>query len=185
MNRLIQDLLDVARIEAGTLSIEREHVSARDLLAEVLQTQQAVAAAASVRIRLDVQGQLADLWSDRERLVQVFENLIGNAVKFTPPGGQISIGAATRGGEAVFWVADTGSGIAGEDLPRLFDRYWQASWTDKRGAGLGLAIVKGIVEAMGGRIWVQSELNVGTTVFFSVPVVQPNEQPHPGSPPPR
>ena len=106
-------------------------------------------------------------------LLQVFENLIGNALKFTHPGGRITVGAAPRAGETLFWVADTGSGIASEDVVHVFDRFWQSRKADRRGAGLGLSIVKGIVEAHGGRIWVESLIGRGSTFFFTIPAAPP------------
>jgi signal transduction histidine kinase len=99
----------------------------------------------------------------------VFENLIGNAIKFTKPGGRITVGAASKAREVIFRVADTGSGIAPEKLPRVFDRFWQATRANRQGAGLGLPITKGIVEAHGGRIWVESTPNRGTTFSFTIP----------------
>ena len=103
-----------------------------------------------------------EVWADLDRLLQVFENLIGNAVKFTQAEAE-SVGAAPRKGEILFWVADTGPGIAAENLPHLFDRFWQAQKDRRRGAGLGLPIAKGIVEAHGGRIWVESMPGRGST----------------------
>jgi signal transduction histidine kinase len=99
------------------------------------------------------------------------ENLIGNAIKFTKAGGIITVGAALRGGEMMFWVADTGAGIAADDLPHVFDRFWQAQKGKRSGAGLGLLIVKGLVEAHGGRIWVDSTRGRGTTFQFTIPTV--------------
>jgi len=112
---------------------------------------------------------LPDVWADRDRLEQVFENLVGNAVKFTPRGGTIVVGATPRAGEVLFWVADTGAGIASGDLPHVFERFWQARRPGRRGAGLGLPIVKGIVEAHDGRIWVESTPGRGSTFFFTIP----------------
>jgi signal transduction histidine kinase len=102
----------------------------------------------------------------------VFENLIGNAVKRTRPGGRITAGAASHDGEVMFWVKDTGAGISAEELPHLFDRFWQAHKTRRAGAGLGLQIVKGIVEAHGGRLWEESKPGVGTTFYFTLPTAQ-------------
>jgi signal transduction histidine kinase len=102
----------------------------------------------------------------------VLENLIGNAVKFTNAGGRITAGAAPRDGEVLFWVEDTGAGIAAEEMPHVFDRFWQAQKTRRGGAGLGLQIVKGIVEAHDGRIWVESKVGVGTTFYFTLPAAQ-------------
>ncbi len=111
---------------------------------------------------------MPDVWADRDRLLRVFDNLVGNALKFTPPGGHIRVGAALNEDEVRFWVADTGVGIATEDLPHVFDRFWQARKGERRGTGLGLTIVKAIIEAHGGRIWVESALGVGTTFFFAL-----------------
>jgi len=102
----------------------------------------------------------------------VFENLIGNAIKFTEAGGSISVGATPRDGEVLFWVADTGVGMAADDLPHVFERLWQASRSGRAGAGLGLPIAKGIVEAHGGRIWVDSALGAGSTFFFTIPTAE-------------
>ena len=169
MNRLIQDLLDVARMEAGQLRVERARLAARDLIVEAAEMQRPLLALSSLDLRLDVARDLPEVWGDRHRLLQVFENLIGNAMKFTRAGGRITVGAVSREQEVVFWVADTGCGIAAESLPRVFDRFWQATRDGRRGAGLGLPITKGITEAHGGRIWVESTLGRGTTFFFSVP----------------
>jgi signal transduction histidine kinase len=103
----------------------------------------------------------------------VCENLIGNAIKFSEAGGWIVVGAASRDHEVVFWVSDTGSGIASEDMPRVFDRFWQATRAGRQGAGLGLPITKGIVEAHGGRIWVESTPGRGTTFSFTIPKAAP------------
>ena len=99
----------------------------------------------------------------------MLENLVGNAIKFTPAEGRITVGAAPREGEVLFWVADTGSGISPDGLPHVFDRFWQARKGAHHGAGLGLPITRGIIEAHGGRIWVESTLGRGTVFFFTVP----------------
>jgi PAS domain S-box-containing protein len=169
MNRLIQDLLDVTRMEAGRLSVELARVSAGQVVSDSVEAQRSLAASAALELRLDVARELPDVWADCDRLLQVFENLIGNAVKFSKPGGQIVVGAVPREGDVLFWVADTGAGIPSEDLPHVFDRFWQARKAERRGAGLGLPIVKGIVEAHGGRIWVESTPNRGSTFFFTIP----------------
>ncbi len=169
MNRLIQDLLDVTRMEAGRLSVEPARVPVQQIVSESVEAQKTLGTSASLELRLDVALGLPEVWADRDRLLQVFENLIGNALKFTKPGGRITVGAARRGGEVLFWVTDTGGGIAAEDLPHLFERFWQARKAERRGAGLGLPIVKGIIEAHGGRIWVESLPGQGSTFFFTIP----------------
>lgn len=170
MNRLIQDLLDVAQVEMGELRVQRARMGAGALLGEAVDTQRSLAASAQLSLEVEMPAELPELWADRDRLLQVFENLIGNALKFTQAGGQITVGAVAREGDVLFSVADTGCGIAPESLPHVFDRFWQAAeHTGRLGAGLGLPITKGIVEAHGGRIWVESTLGQGTTFFFVIP----------------
>ncbi|PRQ06025.1 sensor histidine kinase [Enhygromyxa salina] len=171
MNRLIGDMLDITALEAGSLAIVRGAVSVQGLLDEAVDTEYAAAARAQLCIRVEVTEQLPDLYADRDRLLQVFDNLIGNAIKFTPPGGEVVVGAQPQLGVVQFCVSDTGAGIPQDKLTRVFDRFWQAKKTDQRGAGLGLPIVKGIIEAHGGTIWVCSEPGEGTSFYFTVPAV--------------
>jgi signal transduction histidine kinase len=115
--------------------------------------------------------ELPAIWADRDRLLQAFENLMGNAIKFSARGGHVTVGARSREREVLFSLQDTGPGIAAEDLPHVFDRFWQTQKAGRRrGAGLGLPIVKGIVEAHGGHIWVESRVGEGSTFYFTVPV---------------
>ena len=169
MNRLIQDLMDVALMEAGQLTIKRARLPPGDLIAEVVEMQRPLAASSSLELGVDVGADVADVSGDWDRLLQVFENLIGNAVKFTQAGGRITVGAASRDEEVVFRVADTGCGMPAEHLPHVFDRFWQATRSGRQGAGLGLPITRGIVEAHGGRIWVESTVGRGSTFFFTIP----------------
>jgi signal transduction histidine kinase len=169
MERLIQDLLDVALVEAGQLTIERSRLSAGGLIVEAVDMQRPLASSSSLELRVEVAPNVPEVWGDRDRLLQVFENLIGNAIKFTKAGGRITAGASSRDDEVVFWVADTGCGIASANLGRIFDRFWQAFRGGRRGAGLGLPIAKGIVEAHGGRIWVESTEGSGSTFLFTIP----------------
>lgn len=184
MNRLIQDLLEVSRLEAGRLSIQRVRIRPGDVIAEVVATQVELARAAGLTLIADASSDLPEVWADRDRLLQAFENLVGNAVKFTREGGRITVGATPGEGEVVFRVADTGAGISAEDLPHVFDRFWQAEPSDRRGAGLGLAIVKGIVDAHGGRVEVESAPGQGSTFSFTIPTdPRPGARPTPGRPP--
>jgi signal transduction histidine kinase len=181
MNRLIQDLLDVALMEAGELPIEHARLSAAGLIVEAVDMQRLLASSSSLELRVEVDPAVAEVWGDRDRLLRVFENLIGNAIKFTQAGGRITVGATARDDEIVFRVADTGRGIASEDLPRVFDRFWQAPSAGRKGAGLGLPITKGIVEAHHGRIWVESTLGSGSTFFFAIPIASapsPSDKDH-------
>jgi PAS domain S-box-containing protein len=169
MDHLIQDLLDVARLDAGRLELEPARVPVQDLLAEAVDAERALAAAAGVELRVEAAAELPDVWAERERLLQVFMNVIGNALKFTPRGGQVVVSAAADEEAVRFCVRDTGAGLAADDLPLLFDRFWQARRADRRGVGLGLPIAKGIVEAHRGRIWAESALGQGSTFHFTIP----------------
>jgi len=123
-----------------------------------------------VTISLEVDPAVRTAWCDRRRLLQVFDNLIGNATKFTQHGGRIVVRVAVKDEEVMFSVMDTGIGIAPDALPHVFDRFWQATTRSRRlGAGLGLPITKGIVVAHGGRIGVESEVGRGTTFSFTIP----------------
>jgi PAS domain S-box-containing protein len=168
MRRLVQDLLDVSMIEAGHLPIHREVVDVRDLIVEsqTLVLPQVKAQRARIEIRLAAD--LPRVSIDRHRILQVLLNLLGNALKFGAAGGLMTIGAERQDDAIRIWVQDTGNGIPPEQLPRVFDRFWRA---DRRaGAGLGLAVAKGIVEAHGGEIRATSEVGLGSTFFFTLPI---------------
>lgn len=174
LNSLIQDLLDVATIEAGQLTVEHEPVSVPQLARDVVESQSPLADAAKLQLHVDIGDDVPDIRGDRNRLLRVFDNLISNAIKFTPEGGRVAVSADVKDGDVVFAIADTGSGIEPENLAHIFDRFWQAATRARRlGAGLGLPITKGIVEAHAGRIWVESVLGQGSKFFFSIPVAQP------------
>ena len=174
MDRIIQDLLSAALIEVGELTMQPTRLSTSRLVTEAVDMQRPAASSSSVELQLDLEPDVRDIWADHDRLLQVLENLIGNAIKFTSPGGRITVGAASTGNEVLFRVADTGCGISPGDMPQIFDRFWRATErTGRVGAGLGLHITKGIVEAHGGRIWVESTLGRGSTFFFSIPRVRP------------
>lgn len=169
-NRLIQDLLDVSRIEAGGFAVTVEPVAPELLLSETAEAMSPTAAAAQVTLSCHADDDLPDVMADRERLQQVFSNLIGNAVKFTPVGGSIDVVATASGPFAVrFSVRDSGQGISEDNLPHIFDRFWQARHSKRTGAGLGLAIARGIVEAHDGAISATSKLGAGTEIAFELP----------------
>lgn len=177
-DRLIQDLLDVARIEGGGLAVKRTPCEPANLLDDALEVMRSGATKAEVTLTGVSQPGLPQVEADHDRILQVFSNLVGNAVKFTPAGGRIDLRAARSEDDVCFSVADTGPGIAADYLPYVFDRFWQARPTDRRGAGLGLAIAKAIVESHGGRIWAESTLGHGSTFFFTIPV-RPSSAPQP------
>lgn len=166
---LLGELLDAATIEAKSLRLELGPCEVGGLLAEIVEMLAPMAEQQGVRLRACPPDGGALIPCDRGRMHQVLSNLAGNALKFTRAGGEITLRAERAGAAVRFSVSDTGAGIAPEDLPRLFDRYWQARATRSAGAGLGLYIVKGIVEAHGGEISVQSKLGEGTTFSFTIP----------------
>jgi signal transduction histidine kinase len=170
MNHLIQDLMDVAKNQAGKLSVQPSVQEVQPLIAEALELHRPLALKKTVHLDSALDGPLPPVHADRERVLQVFSNLLGNAVKFTPEGGWISIQAQAQDLEVQFAVSDTGPGIPEHDLPHLFDPYWQALRGSRESAGLGLAITKGIVTSHGGRIWVESRLGKGSTFYFTLPV---------------
>jgi len=172
-NSLIEDLLDVTRIDSKRLAVDQTMVDAQALIDEALLDLAPLATEAGIGLAHAWEGDPLRVPADRKRIYQVFSNLVGNALKFTPKGGRIDVRGLMSGGDAVFTIADTGAGIPAENLPHLFDRFWQARETRRAGAGLGLYIAKGIVEAHGGRLWVESTLGTGTTFSFTLPLVVP------------
>lgn len=170
MERLIQDLLSVTAIEAGRLSIAPRKLRVEDLFREASEMLEGVAREKSITLTVDRAADLPPVRGDPARVLQVFSNLVGNAVKFTPEGGVITLSAARSGDGVQCAIADTGSGIPPEDLPRIFGEFWQSKRGDHRGVGLGLAIARGIVEAHGGSIGVRSEVGRGSVFSFSLPV---------------
>jgi signal transduction histidine kinase len=173
MDRLVSDLLDVTRIEGGKLPLKLDKWAVADLINLAAEDMAPRAAAKSLALRTEVRDGAGVVCCDRNRVLQIFANLIGNAVRFTPEGGVISIGVEDMNTEYRFHVRDTGVGIRAAQLPHIFDRFWRSREReperDKRGTGLGLTIAKGVVELHGGRIWVESEQGHGTTVYFTLP----------------
>ncbi|HJQ40777.1 MAG TPA: HAMP domain-containing sensor histidine kinase [Thermoanaerobaculia bacterium] len=173
MNRLIADLLDVTRLEGGKrLPIEPAPVSVNGLLTEAQELFRAQAAVAGVSIEADSRRGVEAVFADHHRVMQVLSNLIGNSLKFTPPGGTIRVSAEPHPDGVLFTIADTGPGIPKEHIGHIFTPYWQAKRAERLGAGLGLAIVKGIVESHGGEIWAESQPGQGTQFRFTLPAAQ-------------
>ena len=171
MNSLIEDLLDTAKIEARHLYVERKPCAVGPLINEAMDLPRVLAESKGLELKSQVSSDLPGVFVDRHRILQVFANLIGNAIKFTAPGGTIIVRAEKFDEDDIqFSIEDTGPGIDEEETPHLFDRFWQARKTARQGTGLGLFIVKGIVEGHGGMIWVKSQLGVGSRFYFTLPV---------------
>jgi PAS domain S-box-containing protein len=170
MSRLVQDLLDLKRAEAGVLRVQPRAVVVADLVSDAVDLLRPIAAASSLDLTADIAEGLPPVLADRDRIEQVLSNLIGNAIKFTPRRGGITV-RVDRDGEVVrLAVSDTGPGISADQLPHIFRRFWQGDRVDRRGIGLGLPIAKAIVEAHGGRIWAESEPGWGSTFYVTLPV---------------
>jgi PAS domain S-box-containing protein len=168
---LINDILDLSKVEAGRLELNRENVPVATALAEVLVSIRPAAAAKDIAVHSSI-GPDVTVFADRIRFKQILVNLLGNAVKFTPEGGRIWVEAAERRGRLTVSVSDTGLGISIEEQEAIFDAFHQAGATTKgikEGTGLGLAITKRLVEEHGGRIWVESEPGKGARLSFTMP----------------
>ena len=170
MQRLIQDLLDVARVESGRLTIQKAIIDASELAHSACDAHTPIAETKRIKLICDI-GELPKINADRDRLLQVFGNLIGNAIKFTPPGGTITVRGFTERGMVVFQIQDSGSGIPESDLRNVFRPYWQAKKTAHMGAGLGLAIVRGIMDAHGGTASATNGPGGGALFTISLPGV--------------
>jgi two-component system OmpR family sensor kinase/two-component system sensor histidine kinase BaeS len=173
LERLIDDLRLLALADAGELALYPEPVSPAHLVADARRSFAQQAEERGVSLHAAAPAGLPELSADPQRVGQVLGNLVANALRHTPAGGTVTVGAAAADGAVVFTVSDTGAGIAPEDLPRIFDRFYRADRSRARlsgGAGLGLAIARRIVEAHGGRIWAESEPGRGTAVRFTLPV---------------
>jgi signal transduction histidine kinase len=169
MNRLITDLLDVTQITSGRLSIDTRPIDVLSICEDARAMFTPLLEKKSQELRCSCDGESGAVLADRDRIAQVLANLVGNAHKFTPEGGRIALSAVPHPDGVEFTVSDTGPGLGSQDLPHVFDRFWQARRVRRGGVGLGLPITKGIVDAHGGRIWVESSAGVGTTFHFVLP----------------
>ena len=177
MRRLVDDLLDLARIDAGMLALKVGEVDLDEVLGEVLGISAGQADARRVRLVREDSCAGIRLRADRNRVLQILLNLVGNAVKFSPPGAEVLVGCGRATGvhggsdeRGEIFVEDHGPGISASDLSRLFEPFWQSHPLDGRGSGLGLAIVKGLVEAQGGRVAVQSQPGQGSRFSVTLPL---------------
>lgn len=172
LSRIIDDLLDMAKIEAGRVMLHRGFVDPSSLVGHVLQSMRPLAESKQLQLEARVREGISGVFADADRITQVLVNLLSNAVKFTAEGGRLTVGVEEQANEVQFSVTDSGCGIAPEDLPKLFEKFQQfrrGTGTGAKGTGLGLAISKRLVELHGGRIWVNSIKGAGSTFSFSLP----------------
>ncbi len=179
MHRLVDDLLDVARMEMGGVALELADRDPAALFADAEAMLRPLAEARSVRLEFTVGDPAPSVRADGFRVVQVLSNLVGNALKFSPEGSRVSVTCAAAGGELRVSVSDQGPGIPADQLPHLFGAFWQADRGDRRGVGLGLSIARDVVEAHGGRIWVDTLPDAGSTFHFTLPFSATPEPPLP------
>ncbi|HUG52293.1 MAG TPA: HAMP domain-containing sensor histidine kinase [Vicinamibacteria bacterium] len=171
MERLLADLLSLARLQGGrTLPVQPEAMDLSALLEEVYEAFSRPALSQGRRLEYRIGASLPDVYADRDRIHQVLANLVGNALKFTPRGGAVTMEAEVAGGEVRCSVRDTGPGMTEEEMERLFDPFWQAEKTARFGFGLGLKIAKCIVEAHGGSMYVDSVWGSGSSFSFTLPL---------------
>ena len=169
MSRLIGDLNDLSRFESGTFQVAAACHAVGELLSEVVGSLEPLARAKGIALAVEPRPISTTIRCDRDRVIQVLSNLIGNAVRFTPPGGAISVLTVCAERAVSFTVRDSGPGMSAKERERMFDKYWQGGHSVGEGRGLGLYIAKRIVEAHGGTIWCESEPGHGAAVSFALP----------------
>jgi two-component system phosphate regulon sensor histidine kinase PhoR len=171
LSHMVTELLELTRIESGQVPLQLSSISPCQLLGDASERLRLQAERAGLRVHIDCPQDLPEVTADPPRLEQVLVNLIHNAVKYTPGGGEISLKASHQDEEIIFSVRDTGVGIPSDDLPRVFERFYKADRARSGGGtGLGLAIARHLVEAHGGRIWAQSVESQGSTFSFTIPI---------------
>lgn len=173
--RLTDDLLKLSKMDADRLDLEVRRISVTPFVQSCVETSQRLAAEKDLRISVNLQDSVPDIAADRRRLAEVLQNLLDNAIQYTPSGGQIMVSTSANGDEVTFTVSDTGIGIPQVDQPRIFERFYRVDVARSRevgGTGLGLSIAKHLVEAHGGRIWVDSEVGRGSQFHFTVPLFE-------------
>jgi signal transduction histidine kinase len=167
---LISDLLDFSKIQSGSFSVEPYAERLENIILPAIDGIKTLAEAKQQAVECSIESNLPEVAADARRVERVLSNLLSNAIKFTGQGGKILVSARQRDNTIVTTVSDEGAGISRENLPKVFDRFWQPEETRRLGSGLGLSIAKGIVEAHGGKIWAESELGKGSSFSFTLPL---------------
>jgi signal transduction histidine kinase len=176
MNAIVGDLLNISQFESGKFILHSARTDASTLLRDATEVLLGLAESRGIILQAEIAPSLPPVHADYERVLRVFSNLVGNAVKFCQPGAKVTISARAEDGFVRFLVRDEGPGVAPENIPKLFDRFWQSDNADQRGLGLGLSIVKAIVDAHGGAVGVESEQGRGSTFWFTLPVAEVAKQ---------
>jgi two-component system phosphate regulon sensor histidine kinase PhoR len=170
LTQMVQELLELAKIESGRVPLRRKFSSPGELVERAVERLQVQAERSGLSMTVSYPDNLPEVLADSSRVGEVFVNLLHNAIKFTPPGGKISVSAYSEKGKVVFLINDTGVGIEPESLPRIFERFYKIDRArSSGGTGLGLSIAKHIIESHGGKIWVESELGKGSSFYFTLP----------------
>jgi len=182
LHRIIEGLLEMGRIRSGRVLMDLRPLFPEDLVSQGMEGMRASFRDKGVTLESDVPGDAPPVLADTIRIGLVVSNLLGNALKFTPPGGSVTVSVRSeereQGKEVVFTVQDTGVGIPPESLPHLFERFYRVpGQEEKSGAGLGLAIAKEIVEAHGGRVWAESEIGRGSRFSFALRAAETKQVP--------
>jgi len=179
LTRLINDVLDLSKIEAGRMPFNLEELNIRELVVEIIISMRPAIKSHGLHFAYENISESIFLHGDRDKIIQVLTNIISNAIKFTPEGGKISISLKSNKDMCEIAVKDTGKGINKEDIPKVFDRFSQLESIDyhSEGTGLGMTISKSIIERLGGKIWIDSEPGLGTTVFFTLPRTKRHNKP--------
>lgn len=172
LTQIVEELLELSKIESGKVPLEKRWVQPGELITSACDRMSLQAERAGLRCYKNCPHDLHQIYVDDSRLERVLVNLLHNAIKFTPPGGEIELSAHQQNNEIIFSVKDSGIGISPKDLERIFERFFKSDRSrSERGTGLGLSISRHLVEAHGGKIWAESQLNQGSTFFFSIPLI--------------
>jgi PAS domain S-box-containing protein len=175
MSNMVDDLQDAAVLENGALEYDIGDLIVDDVLGQARDMFVPVAAAKGVNLEARMTNEPIRIRADATRIIRVLGNLLGNAIKFTPAGGSVTVSSSVAHHHVLFSIRDSGIGVTPEQLPKLFDRYWQGDRTGNKGRGLGLFIAKRLVETQGGSLWAESQPGLGTTMFFTLPRSEPAE----------
>lgn len=170
MDTLLNSFLTCSKIRGSQLPIEKRSCDVLSVLANSIEIMEPIASKNEIRLIVDTPSRLPAIQGDPIRLLQAITNLLSNAMKYTPAGGAIRVTAAPHGDTLLFSLKDTGVGIPSDHLPHIFERFWQGRPNEGNGVGLGLSIVKGIIEAHGGRVWVESQAGKGSNFLFTLPL---------------